>query len=227
MYSVEQDMKVRISEARELISLVELIESGLVSSPQNIKTPILRASVVISLYNTIESTITKTLTKFHDEINKSKTNYNNLSREIRDLALIYFYKHKEKRSNIHDSIDVLHHTVDLVRGKGFFNVPYDEMVESYQLYSGNLDAREIRRVMKKYGIEISENHGKKLVNVKKGRNTLSHGNQSFEEFGRDIVAPTLQAYLFDVEQFLEEVIEKSKQFVLNKHYRSKKTRRKK
>lgn len=219
MFSVEQDMRLRLSEAQDLINLINEIELGRVTSPQRINTPVLRSSVVLSLYNIIESTITQTLTKIHNEINASKVNYNNLSKEIKDLALIYFYKHKSKRNDIHESIDVLHHTVDLIRGKGFFNIPYNEMIESYQLYSGNLDSRIIRKVMKKYGVVISESHGTRLHAIKNGRNTLAHGNKSFEEFGRDMVVPTLNIYLSDVDCFLSEVITSTRDFIRDKKYR--------
>lgn len=219
MYSVEQDFRLRMSEAKGLVELIKDIENGNVTSPNQINIPVLRSSVVINLYNIIESTITQTLTRFHAEINANNVLYDDLSRPIKDLALIYFYKHKEKRADIHSSIDVLHHTVDLIRGTGTFNVPYLEMIESYQLYSGNLDARSIRNVMVKYGIEISESSGQKLIAIKKGRNTLSHGNKSFEEFGRDLVIPRLEEYLADVENFLEEVILNGTKFIDEKLYK--------
>lgn len=220
MFSVKQDMDIRLLETDELINLIGNIESGLTTSPAKINTPILRASVVLSLYNIIESTVTNTLTRIHDEINSNKVNYNNLSKEIKDLAIIYFYKHKEKRADIHDSMEALHHTLDLLRGKGYFEIPYSQMMESYQLYSGNLDARSIRKVMKKYGITISEQHGKHLKNIKDGRNTLSHGNKSFEEFGRDLVILQLENYKDDVKKFLTEVITESQSFITGKKFKA-------
>jgi hypothetical protein len=219
MYSVEQDFRLRLSEAKGLVELIKDIENGNVTSPNQINLPVLRSSVIINLYNIIESTITQTLTEFHNEINASDVCYDELSRHIKDLALIYFYKHKAKRADIHESIDVLHHTVNLVRGTGTFKVPYLKMIESYQLYSGNLDARSIRKVMGKYGIQISETYGGKLKGIKDGRNTLSHGNKSFEEFGRDIVVPMLEEYIIDVESFLDEVITEGKRFIDEKLYK--------
>lgn len=219
MYSVEQDFKLRMSEAGGLIELIKDIENGNVTSPNKINISVLRSSVIINLYNIIESTITQTLTRLHTEINVNNVLYDDLSRPIKDLALIYFYKHKEKRADIHSSIEVLHHTVDLVRGTGTFHVPYEDMIESYQLYSGNLDARIIRSVMGKYGIEISESFGQKLKVIKDGRNTLAHGNKSFEEFGRDFVSPRLDEYIADVEKFLKEVILMGNKFIDEKIYK--------
>ena len=218
MYSVEQDFRLRMSEAKGLIELIKNIENGNVSAPIPINLPVLRSSVIMNLYNIIESTITQTLTRIHDEINTNDVIYDDLSRSMKDLALIYFYKHQEKRADIHASIDLLHHTIDLVRGTGTFNVPYLDMMESYQLYSGNLDARSIRKIMGKYGTEISDSCGQKLKAIKNGRNTLSHGNKSFEEFGRELVIPMLEGYWDDVEDFLNEVILAGSRFIDEKLY---------
>ena len=220
MFSVEQDFQLRISETNGLITLVKNLDEGKITSPDAINISVIRSSVIVSLYNIVESTITQTLTKIHSEINTKEVSYNSLSKEIKDLALIYFYKHKEKRSNIHDSIEVLHHTVDLIRGEGVFNVPYSELAENYQLYSGNLDAKSIRKVMKKYGIIISEDFGQKIKKIKDGRNQLSHGNISFEEFGRNIVLNTLNEYLLDVENLLTEVINKTSQYLEEEKYQT-------
>lgn len=220
MYSVSQEMNIRLNETKSLIDLSRGIESGIVDGGEmRFNIPVIRSTVILSLYNVIESTITQILNKIHDEIVSKKVNYNNLAKPIKDIALVYFYKHKEKRSDIHSSLDVLHSTVDMIRGKSHFDIEYETMSESYQLYSGNIDARVIRRIMKKYGIEISENHGSKLRYVKKGRNKLAHGEESFEEFGRNVVLQTLEEYFNDVEAILTEVIDKTNTFLTEEAYR--------
>lgn len=213
-------MNIRLKETKSLIDLSRGIETGVVDGEGvRFNIPVIRSTVILSLYNVIESTITQVLNKIHDEIVSKKVNYNNLAKPLKDIALVYFYKHKEKRADIHSSLDVLHSTVDMIRGKSHFDIEYETMSESYQLYSGNLDARVIRKIMKKYGIEISESHGSKLVNVKNGRNKLAHGEASFEEFGRNIVLRTLEEYFNDVEAILTEVIDKTNIFLNDEAYR--------
>lgn len=220
MYSISQEMNIRLQETKSLIELSKGMESGVVNGQGlRFNIPVIRATVILSLYNVVESTITQILNKIHDEIVSKRVNYNNLTKPIKDIALVYFYKHKEKRADIHDALDVLHSTVDMIRGKSYFDIEYKAMSESYKLYSGNLDARVIRKVMKKYGIEISDTYGSKLVNVKNGRNKLAHGEESFEEFGRNIVLKTLEDYFSDVDALLNEVIEKTQQFLTNEEYR--------
>ncbi|MEZ9186639.1 MAE_28990/MAE_18760 family HEPN-like nuclease [Vibrio splendidus] len=213
-------MNIRLSETQSLIDLFKGIESGIVdSNGLRMNVPVIRSTVILSLYNVIESTITQVLMKVHSEIVSKRVNYNNLTKPIKDLALIYFYKHKEKRSDIHNSLDVLHSTVDLIRGKGFFDVEYKEMSESYQLYSGNLDARIVRKIMSKYGVVISEEYGSKLKPVKEGRNKLAHGELSFEEYGRDLVSRSLEQYFQDVKSFLTEILEKTQKYLDDESYR--------
>lgn len=213
-------MNIRLIETKSLIELVEALESGNVDSNSiRINVPVIRSTIVLSLYNVIESTITRVLMRIHSEIVAKKVNYNNLAKPIKDLALIYFYKHKAKRSDIHNSLEVLHSTVNLIIGKGFFDVEYMEMIDSYQLYSGNLDAKIVRKIMLKYGIEISENYGSKLKSVKDGRNKLAHGEQSFEEYGRDLVSRSLNQYFDDVELFLKEILSETQKYLDNESYR--------
>ncbi|WP_429059816.1 MAE_28990/MAE_18760 family HEPN-like nuclease [Aeromonas veronii] len=220
MYSISQEMKIRLQETKSLIELSKGMENGTVySNGIKFNIPVIRSTVILSLYNVVESTITQVLNKIHDEIISQKVRYNNLIKPIKDIALVYFYKHKEKRADIHASLDVLHSTVDMIRGKSHFDIAYKPMSESYQLYSGNLDARIIRKVMKKYGIDISDTYGCKLVNVKNGRNKLAHGEESFEEFGRNVVLKSLEEYFNDVEALLNEVIAKTQAFISNKAYR--------
>lgn len=220
MYSITQEMNIRLQEAKSLIDLSKGIESGVINSEEvRFNVPVIRSTVVLSLYNVIESTITQVLKKIHYEIISKRVAYNNLSKPIKDITLLYFYKHKEKRSDIHDSLDVLHNTVDMIRGKGFFDLEYEKMSESYQLYSGNLDARIIRKIMKKYGIELSETYGSKLLKVKNGRNKLAHGELSFEEYGRNVVVRSLEEYFNDVEALLGEVIGKTQSFLNDEGYR--------
>lgn len=220
MYSIKQDMDIRFSEANDLIGLIKGIESGAIeSSSIRLNAPVLRATVVLSLYNVIESITTQILKAIHNEIISKRVTYNNLTKELRDLALVYFYKHKEKRADIHSSLDVLHSTVDLVRGKSFFNIQYDAMSESYQLYSGNLDSRAIRKVMKKYGVAISEEIGTKLRPIMKGRNKLAHGELSFEDYGRTMVTHVLDQYYNDTNAFLNELILKSSEYLDTQSYK--------
>ncbi|WP_125780991.1 MAE_28990/MAE_18760 family HEPN-like nuclease [Pseudoalteromonas rubra] len=220
MFSITQEMDIRLSETQSLIDLSKGIEQGLIESNCiRFNLPVIRSTVILSLYNVVESTITQVLARIHDEIISKKVSYNNLNKCIKDIVLVYFYKYKEKRSDIHDALDVLHNTVDMIRGKGFFEIEYNVMAKSYQLYSGNLDAKIIRKIMKKYGIIIPESIGTKLNSVKNGRNKLAHGEQSFEEYGRNVVLNVLESYLADVRAFLEEVISKTEEFLNNEAYR--------
>ncbi|URR19196.1 hypothetical protein [Klebsiella quasipneumoniae] len=93
------------------------------------------------------------------------------------------------------------------------------MSEVYQLYSGNLDAREIRKIFAKYDIIISEGIGQNLKTIKKVRNILAHGEQAFEDYGRIIVLASLESQFSDTKEFLMEVIKSVSKYLDQKQYK--------
>lgn len=64
---------------------------------------------------------------------------------------------------------------------------YNECKKHIEFYSGNLDAKKIRKVANKFGVVkiIEEETDTKLVFVKNTRNDLAHGKSSYGEATRD------------------------------------------
>ncbi|MEX5870167.1 MAE_28990/MAE_18760 family HEPN-like nuclease [Providencia hangzhouensis] len=220
MNTINLEVNGNFEQIQKIIDLIKAIENGNISY-QGITTtsPVIKASVMLALYNIIEATTTKLLNKIHNEIIQSKTPYKKLSIEIKNLVILYYHYHKNKGNNIHDSLNVIHDTIDMIINKDSFNLTYNEMSEVYQLYSGNLDAREIRKIFKKYGIIIAENIGANLRTIKKVRNILAHGEQAFEDHGRTIVLNSLESHFSDTKNFLMEVIKSVSKYLDQKQYR--------
>ncbi|MBG6247075.1 MULTISPECIES: hypothetical protein [Symbiopectobacterium] len=107
----------------------------------------------------------------------------------------------------------------MIINKDNFNLSYDEMSEVYQLYSGNLDAREIRKIFTKYDIIIAEGIGQNLKTIKDVRNILAHGEQAFEDYGRMIVLTSLESHFANTKDFLTEVIKSVSKYLDRKQYR--------
>ncbi|WP_332129176.1 MAE_28990/MAE_18760 family HEPN-like nuclease, partial [Escherichia coli] len=80
------------------------------------------------------------------------------------------------------------------------------------LFSGNVDARKIREVAEKYGFsadtdsEITRN-GCNLLPIKKARNDLAHGSESFRNKGRDTSIDTLTEMKDEVFHYLNCILE--------------------
>ncbi|WP_447881411.1 MAE_28990/MAE_18760 family HEPN-like nuclease [Serratia fonticola] len=220
MFSIKMDMNTRVNESKEVIDFIRAIELSDDFDAPRPNTMVLKSSVVIMLYNVVESTVSRVLYKIHEVIISEDVKYYELSKSIRNLMIIYFHKNREKNPDIHNSIDVIHSTIDFINGINGFNLNYTEMAKFYSLYSGNLDARQVRKVFQKYEISISDNIGECLKNIKTGRNKLAHGEISFEEYGRDIVINVLDSYISDVHVFLSSVISSTEIFLNEKKYKS-------
>lgn len=220
MFSIRMDMRTRIKESTEIIDFIKAIEIY-----DNLDAPrpnnmVLKSSVIVMLYNVVESTITRVLAKIHEVIISEDIKYYDLSKNIRNLVLLYYHKNREKNPDIHNSLEVIHGTIDFINGINGFNLNYNEMAKFYSLYSGNLDAKQVRKVFNKYEITIPENIGGNLKDIKNGRNTLAHGEKSFEEYGRDIVVARLEMYIQNVTIFLNSVVDFTEVFLNEKKYKS-------
>nr|WHS69677.1 MAE_28990/MAE_18760 family HEPN-like nuclease [Serratia marcescens] len=220
MNTITLEVNGNFEQIQKIIDLVKAIENGGISY-QGITTtsPVIKASVMLALYNIIEATTTKLLKKIHKEIIQSQTPYKKLSTNIKNLVILYYHYHKNKSNNIHESLNVIHDTINMIINKDNFNLSYDEMSEVYQLYSGNLDAREIRKIFTKYDIVISEGIGKNLKTIKDVRNILAHGEQAFEDYGRMIVLASLESHFANTKDFLTEVIKSVSTYLEKKNYR--------
>lgn len=90
------------------------------------------------------------------------------------------------------------------------------------MFSGNLDAREIRNIFKnKYGFKLNENelNAPVLKRIREGRNKLAHGNISFEEYGRDLSIPDLLSMKDKVFKFIDALIVKVELYLSGKIYK--------
>jgi len=68
-----------------------------------------------------------------------------------------------------------------------FEIPsYENFKKQIQLYSGNLDAKEIRDVSKKFDVNyVGASNDKLLLYIKNIRNKLAHGEVKYSEACRD------------------------------------------
>ncbi|HHR6131250.1 TPA: MAE_28990/MAE_18760 family HEPN-like nuclease [Providencia alcalifaciens] len=220
MYSINQDMNTRFDEINGMIDFIKNMELDMTPTSQKLNLTVLKSSVIIMLYNVVESTISRVLCKIHQEIINENVKYYQLSKNIRSLMILYYHKNREKNSDIHNSMDTIHDTIDFINEVNSFNLNYQKMEKFYSLYSGNLDAKKVRTVFSKYDISIDTLIGEKLHEIKNGRNKLAHGEVSFEEYGRNIVVKMLESYSSNVDIFLKKVISLADDFLIEKKYMS-------
>ena len=83
--------------------------------------------------------------------------------------------------------------------------------------SGNIDAQEIRKILKQVGgNEIRD--GRCLKAIKDKRNHLAHGDFSFSEIGKDYTVSDLITYKDDTKDYLSKVLGEIQNFIDNQKY---------
>ncbi len=165
---------------------------------------ILKANGFLLLYNLIESTVRKSIDAVFNAIHSNSPTYKKLTSELRKLWL----KQESKNASLDKIISIAESvlTNELLSFK-----------EDCITISGNIDAQEIRKILKQFGgNEIS--NGRNLKIIKDKRNNLAHGEFSFSEIGKDYTIQDLTKYKDDVKDYLDKVLYEIQQYIENKTY---------
>lgn len=177
LISAKEDLQSRKDETEQLLELVLFFEESFVKPEgatfdlTRVKTSI-KANIVLMLYNAVESTVTNALTGIHKHITEDSVNYGHMIPEIKKLLGVYYGYSIEKSKDMPQKIDNILAFLDIFSETNCFSIPYKDFSESYQLYSGNLDAREIIKVLEKYGIQFNEKCSE-LYTIKKSEYSCS------------------------------------------------------
>ena len=90
-------------------------------------------------------------------------------------------------------------------------------------FSGNLDADVIRDVCISHGVDHATSPaakgGSALTTVKRKRNALSHGDESFVECGRPLSASDLIQAKTEIVLFMRNILQNLEKFVITKGYK--------
>lgn len=174
---------------------------------QLIKT--LKANSFLLLYNLVESSMRNAVTAIFDELKNQRVSYNSVRIEIKKIVIQNFKKRSPE--NLHFKIKDI--STDIIAA-GF---------QSQELFSGNIDQREISKTAKNFGFSFDTEynktkHGESLDMIKNKRNDLAHGNKSFAEIGRDITVEELLTIKEEVIAYLEQILNNINQYITGQDY---------
>ena len=215
------DFKERAKEVRKYLIFLK----GLESESINIKlgTPpkekikkvdedlikTLKASAFLLLYNLVEATMRNAIQAIFDEIKYEKISFDQIKPEIKKTIIKSIKNHNpqtllDKISSI--SLDIISATFD-----------------ENNLFSGNIDAREVKETAKIYGFSIKTdarktNNGEDLLTVKFNRNNLAHGFSSFNQVGKDVTVEELIKIEKKVVKYLSSILSNIEIYLDNKEY---------
>ena len=210
MNNTKRELSIRKDEATSLLMFVKYLDEKFIPPDDcmydymTVKTS-MKANIIMMLYNAVESTVSQCLEKVHDRINANNLKYEDLSDNIKKLIAVYYGHSIDQANNVDNAMEYVLRFSDFINGNVNISISYEELTKKYQMYSGNLDTREILNVLKKYGINF-EQRCSELKTIKDYRNKLAHGEESFEEIGRTLSVQQLQEMENRTFEYLETMI---------------------
>ncbi|MFN0082382.1 MAG: MAE_28990/MAE_18760 family HEPN-like nuclease [Ferruginibacter sp.] len=185
------------------------------------KIKILTANSFLLIYNLVESTIYNSIVSIFDAITDNGVKYFEMIQEVQKYWLNNLYKHdvNKKKETIIDTfmniaVQIFENTISLASNE--IN------------YGGSLDAQTIFETAKSMRIEVANIHkmydknlhGSFLVDIKKKRNWLAHGEKTFSEVGTNVSYSEIEAAKNAVIIFLEEYINSVEAYINNQKYKA-------
>jgi hypothetical protein len=175
---------------------------------------ILKSNMLLMLYNLVEATMVSGITEIYNLIKCEEITYENLSNEIKDLWVseqtYSFTDPSFNRTTYKERVkDIIN---GIVNGATTIILP-----DTIKRNGGNLDDKEIKKMCDKHGIRYnaSDDNGD-LFKVKKCRNQLAHGVDSFSNFARDLTISDLEQIMNGVINFIIGILKGMEEFYKNK-----------
>ena len=165
---------------------------------------ILKSSLMLMIYNMVEGTMSNLLIEYFDRIHAKNISISNLPNEFQHTIQTYLEKKNSEDSDEGNNTDII------------FELSYYEITKYLKLFSGNLDARSIREVCKKVGVDLPETIKEPvLLTVKNARNKLAHGETRFNNTCQDITLNEIKRMCEKTKEFLQKVIDEYERCLIN------------
>ncbi|MEN9610069.1 MAG: hypothetical protein RLZZ628_883 [Bacteroidota bacterium] len=175
---------------------------------------ILLSNAFLLLYNLVESTISGAIEAIYKEMLENEVTFD----DIQPTIQLEIVDNIRKNVNSKKFVESIHELMtDIV----------EHHPKSTDLFSGNIDQEEIKKIAQKYGFSAHTDarktqNGEPLRTIKKRRNELAHGFKSFKDCGK---AKTFQEMRQIKEQsllYVEQILRNIADFLEQKRYLKKK-----
>ena len=219
---IRQDLLTRKEETENILHFAHYILNnpskfkGEEFDVLNISTS-LKSNIILMLYNAVEATVTGCLKKIHSEIRLENIKYSDLTPALQKICIGYHRRLLSRQPDIDGEVNAIIDIIKLLNSETNFILSFEELSKHYQLYSGNLDSKKIGNVLKKYGTTFDKKCSELKI-IKDKRNSLAHGEQSFEEVGRELTLEQLTVMSDRSFKYLENMVAEVENFLLNKGY---------
>ena len=230
MPNVQREYQDRVSEIAAYLEHVRAVEDGTVllmslGPAGNVPAYTLaergnlvrtfKAGAFLMLYNLMEATVRNAVEAIFDELTTQGVSYDACRREVRRVVL-----NNLKHCDTKDHLDrqKVKEAVDL-----FSTLAKDVVTRTFQrekVVSGNVDARKIKELAKRYGFAVPTAKSGRLLTVKTTRNSLAHGDQTFAQVGSNVSVLELESIKVEVVDYLALFITNISDYLNQQHYLS-------
>lgn len=206
MLQIREDFRSKFDDLELFLDFTEKLQH----SAQ--RDPILKASIILILYNIVESTLTSLIIRVHDELQLHPFSILN-----ENLQKNFLSHHFNKLSNE----NYLKRNINIISNLSLSTLYFPKFEEYYPkrtLFSGNVDGLKINEIFKKYSIKQVTKEKYCLLKIKKLRNVLAHGEKTFNHVGREILNTELRQISLSTKACLIESIDNVCNFLTLKTY---------
>ena len=188
------------------------------SSKRFVDIRIHKATVILLLYNLIESTTTSAIIAIYSKIKEDGVCFNDCSDNIKQV----FLKNCQKRFNNSsweiEKVSQLFKDLNWTIAK--YLVYHD--FNTNNILSCNVGINELKKLSKRYGFNnpVSGYNYKSISAIKDKRNDLAHGNKTFSEVGQSLGKKDIIQYYVLTIRLMISTLKSVESFLQNKEYLS-------
>jgi hypothetical protein len=179
---------------------------------------VMKATVFLLLYNIVEATVPSAFREVYRHLESEGKAFADVREELRKLWVGQGFRILDFDSAARRNYREL--TEDMT--EAVINGTILSLSEDELPISGNLNAKEIRRVCHLHGIDVATHFrargGVELETVKLHRNHLGHGNVTFSDCGRQFTVSDLERIKRECVVFVRSVLKNIKKYVENAEY---------
>lgn len=176
---------------------------------------IMKSNFILMMYNLVESTVSTGMLEIYETIKNDSCTYKNVVQELqtiwRDAKVKQVYSSstelKTYTNRVKEIVDDITTSTPFVLEKGMLNI------------NGNLNAGRIKHICDDHKIRYNVvDDDNKLEEVRRKRNSLAHGDESFSQCARDLTLSDLESIKDIIIRFLQGIIQGMEDYCDNKKY---------
>ena len=176
---------------------------------------IMKSNFLLMLYNLVEATFTTGMLEIYDQLKRENCSYEAVIDEIqniwRDYKIKEIYKPESGlttyTNRVRNVVLDITQNAPLTLTKGMLGI------------NGNLNAKQIKDICDRHRIRYRVTDDRQILEkVKKKRNSLAHGDESFSHCARDLTLTDLEIIKDTVILFIQEILDSMEKYCDEKQF---------